>query len=191
MQRLADFFCKGPNSKYCRLFRPYGLCYNYSTCHYNIKVAMEIAKLDSVLVSLCLNMLCSWFLFFAQFYLFIITLTYFHGVYYSSIFKLFLLIGSVTSANGYVLVSLHFPTICKSCFVFLFTLPSYTLSQSHHNSMSLPPLLLSTHCDLKSSPLLHRNALGEVTVIYHFFRDWLFSTWITFFLCLDAALPLF
>lgn len=112
-------------------------------CHYNIKAAIEIAKLDSVLVSLCLNMLCSWFLFFAQFHLFIIPLTYFHGVYYSSVFKLFLIIDSVPSANGYVLVSLHFPTICKSCFIVSlhFTI-IYTFSvlPQLNVSSSFPPL---------------------------------------------------
>ena len=37
-QRLADFFCKGPDNKYFRLCRPYGLCHNFSPlpqCHKN------------------------------------------------------------------------------------------------------------------------------------------------------------
>lgn len=30
-QKVANYFCEGPGSKYFRLHRPYGLCHSYST----------------------------------------------------------------------------------------------------------------------------------------------------------------
>lgn len=45
-EELARFFYKGPDSKYARYCKPYGLCQNYSTHHFSaIKHPETVHKL--------------------------------------------------------------------------------------------------------------------------------------------------
>ena len=45
-QGSLNFFCKGPNSNYLRLGRPYDLCHNYLTLLSSLKAAIDSKKIS-------------------------------------------------------------------------------------------------------------------------------------------------
>lgn len=45
-QRSANVFCKGPESKYFKLYQPYGIFANAQLCHHQMKISRDNTQMN-------------------------------------------------------------------------------------------------------------------------------------------------